>query len=135
MRRTEARELLMQMLFQMEAQKDFSPEAKDAFVAIYMDKSPQLPYFEAVYKAYADNGAAVDAAIEEAANKWHTNRLARVDLAVLRLCLAEAYHAPEAGVPEATAINEAVELAKKFGGQESGKFVNGVLGKISRSHE
>ncbi|MBR3395406.1 MAG: transcription antitermination protein NusB, partial [Firmicutes bacterium] len=61
-------------------------------------------------------------------------RLAKVDLAVLRLAIAEICYLSEP-TPESAAINEAVTLAKTFGSEESGKFVNGVLGNFSRSRK
>ncbi len=131
MRRTEARELLMQMLFQMEAQNDFSQKACDAFAEIYMEESSQMPYFTKVYECFAAHRKEIDARLNQAAESWKTTRMARVDLAVLRLCAAEILFMDEPDIPQAASINEAVDLAKKFGGEESGKFVNGILGKLA----
>ncbi|MBQ2094547.1 MAG: transcription antitermination factor NusB [Firmicutes bacterium] len=131
MKRSQARELTMQMLFSMEARDDFSPECKDAFLAFYPAEN-QKTYVNNVYNAFADNREDVDAQIEENAEHWHKDRIAKVDLAVLRLAIAEMAFL-EDPTPEGVAINEAVELAKKYGSEESGRFVNGVLGKFSRS--
>ncbi len=130
MTRKDARALLMQMLFSMEAKKDFSPECKNAFLEDYPAKN-QKKYVEAVYDAYADNAEQIDALIEEGAEHWHLERMAKVDLAVLRLAIAESRFLAEP-VPEGVAINEAVNLAKTYGSEESGRFVNGVLGRIAR---
>ena len=121
----------MQMLFSMEARDDFSPECKDAFLAFYPAEN-QKTYVNNVYNAFADNREDIDAQIEENAEHWHKDRIAKVDLAVLRLAIAEMAFL-EDPTPEGVAINEAVELAKKYGSEESGRFVNGVLGKFSRS--
>ena len=131
MTRKEARALLMQMLFSMEARRDFSPECKNAFLEFYPAKN-QKAYVESVYNAYADHAEEIDALIERGAEHWHLERMAKVDLAVLRLAVAESRFLAEP-VPESVAINEAVNLAKVYGSEESGRFVNGVLGKISRS--
>jgi N utilization substance protein B len=131
MRRSEARELLMQMIFQMEAQSDFSEKAFDFFVQNNMDRSSQIDYFKKVYLSIASNRKEIDEKINAAASGWKTTRMARVDLAVLRLCVAEILFMEEADIPQAASINEAVDLAKKFGGEASGKFVNGILGKLS----
>ena len=131
MTRKEARAQLMQMLFSMEARKDFSPECKNAFLEYYPAKN-QKEYVEAVYNAFADHMEEIDALIEEGAEHWHIERIAKVDLAVLRVALAESRYLAQP-VPEGVAINEAVNLAKTYGSEESGRFVNGVLGKISRS--
>ena len=135
MRRTEARELLMQLLFQMEAQNNFSMEAKDSFIEFYMDNSSQLPYFNMVFEAFSANKKDIDARINETSSNWRTGRMAKVDLAVLRLCITEMMFVTEEVIPSSAAINEAVVLAKKFGGEDSGKFVNGVLGKVASVNE
>ena len=75
--------------------------------------------------------AEVDALIEANSHKWSHNRISRVALAVLRLAIYEVkfYDA----TPDSVAINEAVELAKRYGGDEDSSFVNGILGSISRA--
>ena len=121
----------MQMLFSMEARSDFSPECRDAFLEFYPPEN-QKAYVNSVYTAFADHIEEVDSLIEANSEHWHKDRIAKVDLAVLRLAIAEMTFAEEP-TPEGVAINEAVNLAKKFGSEESGRFVNGVLGKYSRS--
>ncbi len=121
----------MQLLFSMEARNDFSPECKDAFLEFYPPEN-QKNYVNSVYGAFADHMEEVDAAIEANAEHWHKDRIAKVDLAVLRVAIAEMTFAEEP-TPEGVAINEAVNIAKKFGSEESGRFVNGVLGNYSRS--
>ena len=130
MKRSQARELAMQLLFSMEARNDFSPECKDAFLEFYPPEN-QKNYVNSVYGAFADHMEEVDAAIEANAEHWHKDRIAKVDLAVLRVAIAEMTFAEEP-TPEGVAINEAVNIAKKFGSEESGRFVNGVLGNYSR---
>lgn len=70
----------------------------------------------------------LDNRINEVAQGWKTRRMGKVDLTILRLALYEMLYDEE--VPEKVAINEAVELAKKFGGDESPAFINGVLAKL-----
>jgi transcription antitermination protein NusB len=72
----------------------------------------------------------IDALIMEAAPDWPLDQITTVDRNVLRLGIYELYYAKAADVPPKVAINEAIELAKAFGGVSSGKFVNGVLGTI-----
>lgn len=74
--------------------------------------------------------AEIDPIIEAAAPQFPVGQLAIVDRNVLRLAIYELHHAPD--VPYRVVINEAVEIAKRFGGPNSGRFVNGVLGTISR---
>ncbi len=76
--------------------------------------------------------AQIDAIIEKAAPQWPLNQIAMVDRAVLRLGIYELLFGKREEVPPKVAINEAIELAKTFGGDSSGKFINGVLGTIYR---
>lgn len=131
MRRTEARELFMQLLFQMEVQNDYSIDLKDKFVHQYMDESNQLEYFDQLYQLVTSHLDELDRKLEESSENWKINRMAKVDLAVLRLSAAEILYMDE--IPDSASINEAVDLAKKFSGEDSGKFINGILGKVVRS--
>ena len=72
----------------------------------------------------------LDGQINDVAEGWKTRRMGKVDLTIIRLALYEILH--DDAVPEKVAINEAVELAKKFGGDDSPSFINGVLGKLVR---
>ena len=74
----------------------------------------------------------IDVIIEKAAPQWAIDQIAPVDRAVLRLGIYELLFGNQNEVPPKVAINEAIELAKTFGGDASGKFVNGVLGTIYR---
>lgn len=133
MTRFEARENVMQMLFQMESQMDFSKEAAQTFIENFISDDSQLTYIKEVYEAYASHANEIDELIEANSTGWKLERIAKVDLAILRLSLAETKFKDGEVIPESASINEAVKLAKKFGGESSGKFINGILGKISRS--
>lgn len=136
MNRTNAREYLMQMIYQMEAQDDFSKEALDRFIELNIeeDDKKQIEYIKDVCDAFVANKGEIDSSIEKYSKGWKLGRIAKVDLAVMRLCLAESYYLPEEKkTPEGAAINEAVKLVKRFGTDDSGKFVNGILGEISRN--
>ncbi len=132
MNRSEAREHVMQMFFQMEIQMDFSKAAKDAYIANFVSESNQLEYINDVYEAYAANSDELDEVIENASIGWTLERISKVDLAVLRVCIAEIKFKTGEKIPVAVAINEAVKMAKKFGGSDSGKFVNGILGTVAK---
>lgn len=72
----------------------------------------------------------IDEQIEQHSTKWKMNRISRVALSILRLSIYELFYA--ADIPDKVSINEAVELAKKFGNEEDSSFVNGVLGAVVR---
>jgi N utilization substance protein B len=133
MRRTEARELFMQLLFQMEVQNDYGQEIKERFVQEYLKESNQLEFFNRLYEATAGNLPVIDKKLEECSENWKISRMAKVDLAILRLSVAEILYLDD--VPDSASINEAVDMAKKFGGDDSGKFINGILGKVVRSKD
>lgn len=75
----------------------------------------------------------IDEMLNRTARGWKTARFASCDLAVLRLALYEMRFDPDEIVPQGVAINEAVELARKFGGDDSPAFVNGILGEIAKA--
>ena len=78
-----------------------------------------------------DNVDDIDQLIQASAPEWPIGQLTKVDLTVLRMAVAELKY--ERGVPQKVAIDEAIELAKEFGGENSGKFVNGVSGTIVKN--
>lgn len=130
MTREAARELLMQLIFQMGVQKDFSEDLKHRFLRDYKIGPAQQKYIDGVYRAIADNLENIDSIINKASDGWSTSRMAKTDLAICRVALGEILFA--ADIPEAVSLNEAVNLAKKFGTDNSQKFVNGLLGKAIR---
>ena len=85
--------------------------------------------FDEKCNAIIEHMAELDALIDEKSTGWKTNRMAKVDLAIIRLAVYEIKF--EDDIPTKVSINEAVELAKKYGADESGAFVNGVLAKFA----
>ena len=77
-----------------------------------------------------DHQAELDAVIEKYAQGWALNRLARVDLTIMRMAVYEMMHRPE--IPVGATINEAVELAKKYAEDKSSGFINGILGSAAK---
>lgn len=135
MRRTEARELFMQLLFQMEIHDDYGQEIKEKFINenVKIKNSDQLDYFNRLFNSVTQNLSIIDRLLEDCSENWKVNRIAKVDLAVLRLSIAEILYLDD--VPDSAAINEAIELVKKYSGEDSGKFINGILGKVVRSKD
>ena len=74
----------------------------------------------------------IDETIEAHAKDWSIQRIAKVDLSILRIAVYELLY--ETAIPEGATVNEAVELAKLFGGEKSAGFVNGILGAIAKEH-
>ena len=135
MRRSELREHVFKLLFMLQ----FHPEEEmPPQLAHYFDGLPDLEekdqaYMEEKYNHILEHLTEIDAILNEYSRGWKTGRMSTVDLTTLRLALYEMKY--EDDVPVGVAINEAVELAKCFGGESSGSFVNGVLGKIANGRK
>lgn len=129
--RSSAREYVFALLFA----KEFSPEeAADTFYALETENAEiefgdQIDYVHDVFFGIMDSLADIDEKISAAASGWALNRLAKVTLAIMRLCVYEMAHVDD--VPKRVALNEAVELAKKYDDDNAPAFVNGVLNTIS----
>ena len=89
-------------------------------------------FIDRLIEGVTKNISKIDTIIEKAAPEWPIDQITAVDRAVLRLGLYELLFGDRKEVPPKVAINEAIELAKSFGGESSGKFVNGVLGTVYR---
>ena len=131
MTRREAREEAFFIIFE----HSFYGEQVDDIIANAVEgRSLQInPFAYSLAKNTIEKIEELDQLIEKHATRWKKNRISKVSLAVLRLALYEMKF--EESIPESVSINEAVELAKKFGGEEDSSFVNGVLGAISRGSE
>ena len=91
----------------------------------------QMAYIQTVVRGVAAHKSALDAQIEKYADNWKIGRISRIAVAVLETAMFELLHMPE--VPPAAAINEAVELSKRYEEPETVAFINGILGSFSRS--
>ena len=129
--RTELREHIFKLLFQEEfnQEEDMQEHLKYYFMTLENAADKDKDYIQEKYEAVAGHIAEIDELINQYAKGWKTTRMNKVDLAILRLAVYEMKWDEE--VPVGVAINEAVELAKMFGGEDSGSFVNGILGKIA----
>ena len=128
MTRSSARELLMQLIFQMEVQQDFSDELKNRYLSDVNGIENQLGYINGMFANIKENLEEIDATISQYSDKWKINRLPKVDLSILRVAVAEIRSADD--IPREVSINEAVELAKKFSTEDGSKFINGILSKV-----
>lgn len=131
------RHLTRQAVFQAVFESDFrGNDASENFnrIASELNGDIDVKFGLSIIKAINENGVDIDHKLLEAAPDWPIEKVARVDKAILRISLAELFYNPDVEVPNRVAINEAVELAKKFGSDSSKSFVNGVLGTIHRKY-
>ncbi|MEW6523127.1 MAG: transcription antitermination factor NusB [Bacillota bacterium] len=132
MRRRLAREVALKTLFQVDT--GAQPFASALAFALEPDLDVSVREFaEKLARGVLDTLPRLDAVIGEHSSGWSLKRMAIVDRNILRIGCYELLHVE--GQPPGVAINEAVELAKKFGSAETPKFVNGVLGAIARQAE
>lgn len=89
-------------------------------------------YVTSIYDGFLSKSDTIDQQIESMSNGWKITRMGRVDRAILRLAIYELLFCK--GVPKPVVIDEAVRLAKKYGAEKSGAFINGVLGGVFRAH-
>jgi N utilization substance protein B len=135
--RRRAREFALQILYQLDVQEQLSDdqaiglywrsfaasaEAEGASVA---DLGEIQPFAEKLVRGVREHLAELDAQIQGASKNWRLERMARVDRNLIRLGLYELKYADD--VPAKVAINEAIEIAKRYGTNESSAFVNGIL--------
>ena len=131
MTRTDAREVLMQAVFQMEIQKNTDKELFEQFLSSKKVTADQEGYIKTSFELITTHLEEIDELINKFSKGWKTNRLPKVDLAILRVGIGELLYIEE--TPNPVAINEAVKLAKRFSEEKSRKFINGILGSVERS--
>ncbi|MBQ4531422.1 MAG: transcription antitermination factor NusB [Lachnospiraceae bacterium] len=135
MKRSELRENIFKLLFRVEfnSEEDMKEQVGLYFEDIQEEGAKTISeknqkYIEDKYKAIVEKLEDIDKEIEEVSNGWQISRLGKVELTIIRLALYEIRY--DEDVPTGVAINEAVELAKKFGGDEAPAFINGILAKM-----
>jgi len=129
-KRTQARQLALQILYQIDITHDDPSASLDNFWSVQTQEiDPTVRQFTSeLVKGIQDHHQIIDRKIAEYAQNWELKRMAVVDRNILRQACFEILYRPD--IPPKVAINEAIELAKRFSGIEAGKFVNGILDKI-----
>lgn len=131
MTRNEAREILMQMMYEMDTAKNMNKDAasslaEERLAGNHIERGKHL------LSSIIENIDAIDEEINKFSKSWKTNRMPKVDLAVIRLAVGELKYADD--VPDAVVINEAINLAKKYSTDQSSRYVHGVLGAIAKNN-
>lgn len=134
MGRRELREQIFKLLFRVEFnKKEDMPEQEELFFQEEENTANEKDeqYIIKKYEDIASRLEGIDDMINKAAKGWDTTRMGKVDLTLIRLAVYEIRYDDE--IPTGVAINEAVELAKKYGQENSSAFVNGVLAKFAQA--
>lgn len=131
MSRRELREHLFRMLFRKEFhnQTELNEQIDMYFNTLEQPKATDLEYLRAKFAKIIEKIDEIDASIEAASAGWKLSRLGKTDLTILRLAVYEIVD--DEDIPTGVAINEAVELAKKYGEDQSASFINGILAKVA----
>lgn len=145
MKRSEIRETIFLLLFISQfydrvgtkEQRDLYIEGLNdgrlADVQHVVPTDAEAEYISTKLDRILDREEEIDAMLDRISERWHTKRMAGTDRSVLRLAVYEICFDEE--IPTGVAINEAVELAKKYGGDHSASFVNGILGKVAKENQ
>ncbi len=138
MKRREQRECIFQLLFRVEFNRqEEMPEQADLYLDDIREEQTvqekDESYILEKYSRIAEELPKIDAMLGEASNGWKISRMGKVELTGLGLAVYEMKF--DEDIPEKVAINEAVELARKFGGDDAPAFINGVLAKLAVKQE
>lgn len=147
MTRSTARQIAVQLMFSMEGNPESVDEVMTSFFEeehyaslreeddLYLDDPDpaQLEYIASLLKQTIQHLPAIDDRIRQYADGWKINRITRPTLAVLRCAVCEVCYMEE--IPDSAAVNEAVELGKKFDSPKAAAFINGILGSIIRTEK
>lgn len=129
-KRRQARELAVSLLYQLE----FHPDDPEGAMKAFWGERPVPPEVKAftdeLVRGTLKHKEAIDGILTEHAEHWSLPRMALVDRNILRMAVYELLFRSD--IPEKVAINEAIEIAKAYGTEESGRFVNGILDRVKR---
>lgn len=130
--RSRAREVVFQVLYQDDMNPRGNPAFGDLLIEERLGKSNLAEFARGLVAGVRKHRQDVDVLLEQAAENWQLSRMSSTDRNVLRLGAYELLHGD---APAQVVIDEAVELAKRFGAEQSSKFVNGILDKIMHNKE
>ena len=126
--RRRAREIAMQALFYMDTQQNGSPRMLERFCENFSLPQKVRPFFLQLVNGVLAAQPQIDILIERYSKNWKVQRMSCVDRNVMRVAVFEMLFCPD--IPPKVSINEAIDVAKKFGTEESGAFINGIVDRI-----
>lgn len=131
MGRKQAREGTMKVLYQMELNKDYSERALSTYLDNFNFDDLEREYILDAIEKIGENLEVIDNSIKHNIQGWEIDRLAKIDLSVLRIAIYEILYRKD--IPVQVSINEAIEISKKYSTEDSFRFINGVLGGFVRN--
>ncbi|NLK65816.1 MAG: transcription antitermination factor NusB [Tissierellia bacterium] len=130
MKRKETREETVKFAYSMDVNKEFNRNNLTEYLEHFELEDMDIDYLNKTISDMIDNMEEIDKYITDNSKDWKISRIAKVDLAVLRIALSEILY--NETIPESVSINEAVEISKKYSNEDSHKFINGILGTVVR---
>ncbi|MFO7665462.1 MAG: transcription antitermination factor NusB [Desulfobacterales bacterium] len=126
--RRRSREFAMQALFYMDNCQDNSEEVLKRFCVNFNPTEDILPFFHRLVRGVVSEGPEIDSIIEKYSSNWKISRMSCVDRNIMRIAVYELLWCSD--IPHKVSINEAIDIGKKYGTEESGPFINGILDSI-----
>lgn len=133
MSRKMARETAMQVYYQMEIHKEYESNVAKGYVEGVTDNENDKKYIDDMIEIFIKNKEDIDKHINDNLKGWNLERLSKIDLSILRIGLAEMLYRDD--IPVKVSINEAIEMGKIYGTDDSGSFISGLLGAIAGKEE
>lgn len=130
--RRKARELALQMLFQHDLASNPPDQIIDTFEELQKSKPNTREFATKIFRGTVEHISEIDEMIQNQAENWRLSRMAAVDRNIIRMSVYEFMH--ESDTPKLVIIDEAIEIAKKFGTQKSSQFINGILDGILKRY-
>jgi len=131
--RRRARELAVQILYQMEVNPLDPPEAQESFWQNVSASGQVKEFAFRIVEGVHEHREEIDRLIRKYSEHWRLERIDRVDKNILRMGVFELLYCDD--IPVKVALNEAIDIGKKFGTEESGAFINGILDRISKTEK
>ena len=129
--RRRGRELALQILYQAEISRDASPAGLESALQHVGGSAKAKEFARRLASGVTMHRAEIDRAIEESSENWRLNRIAKVDLIVLRVATYELLYCPD--IPLSVSIDEALEVGKRYGSEDSRLFINGILDQVAQA--
>lgn len=129
MSRRTARETAMQAYYQMEIRKEYEVDVVSKYIDGVTDNENDRKFIEEMVSIFVQNKEAIDGEIVKNLKGWSIDRLSLIDLSILRIGLAEMLYRED--IPVKVSINEAIELGKRYGTDDSSSFISGLLGAVA----
>jgi len=123
-----SREQALQALFYMDMHRDPGEDPVGLFCSCFTQEKPAGPFFHRLVNGVRENRHTIDTVIERYSSNWKLSRMSCVDRNILRIAVFELLYC--ADIPPKVSINEAIDVGKRFGTDESGAFINGILDSI-----